>query len=69
MQYSPPGFQDLVTIITGIDAAEVGVTASPALALEILLEVGLFGYKASPCAFFLLRKLCFMMDGRGVIQR
>jgi len=53
--------------IAELDAAETRVAISPPLALAPLLALELFGYKPSFCAFLVLRKPRFMMDGIGVV--
>jgi hypothetical protein len=45
-----------------LNAAEMGVATPPPLALAGL---ELFGYRASLCAFLVLRKPHFMMNGIG----
>jgi hypothetical protein len=48
--------------MAGLDAAETGVATPPPRALA---RLELFGYRASLCAFLVLRKPRFMMNGIG----
>ena len=63
-----PGLQESGISDTGLDTAETEVATSPLLELVPLIRLELFGYKASFCAFLLLRKPRFMtVDGIGVV--